>query len=118
MKVLGLRSGEMLTALEIQRAYLREAKRFFEGRPEGRLRHAEILRRWEEALSRLGDRPLTLSDTLEWVAKKSLLDQAVLAQTNWKVFFAWGRVFDRAGLRRAAGAARPAPAWKARAATL
>lgn len=103
-KVLTLRSGETLTAIEIQRRFLLEAKAFFEGRPEGRLRHSEILRLWEESLGRLGDRPASLSDRLDWVAKKSLLDQAVLAQTNWKVFFAWGRIFEAAGLARSAGA--------------
>ena len=103
-KAIRLRSGRTLTALEIQREYLERAREYFKDRPPGRLRHGEILKLWEETLDRVSDRPAALSDTLDWVSKKSLLDQAVLAHTNWKVFFAWGRVLEAAGLEVAAGA--------------
>jgi proteasome accessory factor A len=98
------KEGKGLSALQIQRAYWARAKQFFAGRPPGRLHHEEILDLWGDALDRLADRPQTLSSLLDWAAKKSLLDQAVLARTNWKVFLAWGRVFSAAGLEAAARA--------------
>ncbi|MBI4600582.1 MAG: proteasome accessory factor PafA2 family protein [Planctomycetes bacterium] len=103
-KQLRLRSGETLTALEVQRELLRRAQTFFRSRPEGRVRHGEILRLWEECLEDLAERPQALADRLDWAAKKSLLDRRVLATTNWRVFFAWGRVFTLAGLREVARA--------------
>lgn len=103
-----LRSGQKATAIEIQRAYLKRAKAHFEGKPEGRLQHGRILELWEETLERLADRPTALADTLDWAAKKSLLDAAVLGRTNWKTFFDWGRIFEAAGLK-AAGSARDLP---------
>lgn len=98
-KMLPLRNGGLSNALDIQKSYLARAREFFRDRPPSRLRHDEILRLWAETLDRLSDRPSQLNDTLDWVAKKSLLDQAVLAQTNWTLFFRWGRLFDRAGLK-------------------
>lgn len=93
-----------MTAMQIQREYLNRAKRFFEGRSPGRLRQDEILKLWQEMLDKLGDRPQALAGELDWTAKKLLLDRAVLARTNWKVFFAWGKVFELAGLERSAAA--------------
>jgi hypothetical protein len=103
-KALPLRSGGSRTALEIQREYLRRAKAFFAGREPGLLRSGEILRLWEEMLDKLGDRPQELAGDIDWAAKKSILDRAVLPRTNWKVFFAWGRLFTMARLDRAAAA--------------
>lgn len=103
-KLLRLRSGLSKTAVEIQRAYLERAREHFRGRPEGRVRHGEILQLWEETLERLADRPTALADTLDWAAKKSILDEAILPRTNWKTFFDWGRVFEAAGLEAAAAA--------------
>jgi hypothetical protein len=103
-KRLKLRSGKRLTAMEIQREYLRRTKVFYKKSPPGRLRHDEILKLWEEVLDKLEEGPQTLQNCLDWVAKKSLLDSSVLSQTNWKSFFAWGKVFERAGLEAASRA--------------
>jgi hypothetical protein len=109
-----------LSALQIQRSYWARARAFYSGRPPGRLRHDEVLSLWGECLDRLADRPQTLSGLLDWAAKKSVLDQAVLPRTNWKVFFAWGRLFSAAGLEAAARAgdledlARRTPWWRRR----
>ncbi len=93
-----LRSGASMTALDLQREYLRRASAFHQSRPAGKLNTREILDLWEEMLETLADRPQALSDSLDWVAKKTILDQAVLARGNWKTFFAWGSAFDAAGL--------------------
>ncbi len=117
-KLIRLRSGEQKNAVEIQREYLARAREFFADRPAGRLRHDEILDLWEDALERLAHRPQGLTDTLDWMAKKQVLDRAVLPQTDWKRFFAWGHVFDVAGLATTAKAVtlrdleRRLPFWK------
>lgn len=98
-------SRGMATAVDIQREYLRRAQAFFKDRPEGHLKHGEVLRAWQEALEKLSERPQGLAGALDWAAKKAMLDRAVLGATNWKVFFAWGKVFHLAGIRAAAQAA-------------
>jgi hypothetical protein len=86
-----------LTAIDVQRAYLRRAREFFATRPEGRVRHREILDLWEETLSLLAEHPGRLAERLDWAAKKSLLDRAILERGTWREFLAWGRIFARAG---------------------
>jgi proteasome accessory factor A len=103
-KALRLRSGKTLTPIAVQREYLSRTRAFFKDREPGGTRHTEILELWENSLDKLSDRQQGLASSLDWVAKKSILDQAVLAQTNWKVFFAWGKLFTLAGLERAAAA--------------
>jgi proteasome accessory factor A len=85
-----------LTALDVQRAYLHRAREFFAARPEGRVRHREILDLWEETLALLADHPGRLAERLDWAAKKSLLDRAILERGTWREFLAWGRIFTRA----------------------
>jgi len=103
-KALRLRSGKTMTPIAIQRAYLSRAQAFFKDREPGSTRHDEILDLWENSLDTLRDRQQALASSLDWVAKKSVLDRAVLAATNWKVFFAWGKLFTLAGLERTAAA--------------
>jgi hypothetical protein len=105
-KRLRLRSRKTMTGLEIQRAFLARAAAYFKERPPGRMRHPEVLRLWEEALDQLADQPTGLGETLDWAAKKTLLDRAILPHTNWKVFFAWGKLFELAGLEATARAGR------------
>ena len=103
-KQLRLRSGKSLSGIEIQRGYLERARAYFSKRPEGKLRQREILAEWARALEGL-ERPQSLAPALDWAAKKAILDRAVLPRTNWKVFFAWGKLFDAAGLEASASAA-------------
>jgi len=84
------------TAVDIQREYLRRAREFFDGKPEGKVRYGEILSLWEEVLSLLAEGPGKLADRLDWTAKKSLLDSAVLAEGTWLNFFAWSSILSRA----------------------
>ncbi len=103
-KEVRLRSGQTSTAMNLQRSYLRRVKTFFDGRPQGRIRHREIIDLWEETLERLENQQQSLADSLDWVAKKSVLDQAVLSETNWKDFFSWGKLLQSAGVEAAARA--------------
>ncbi len=84
------------TAIDIQREYLARAQRYFAGKPEGRVRHGEILRLWEETLEQFSEGRGRLADRLDWAAKKSLLDAAILARGTWREFSAWGRIFASA----------------------
>lgn len=60
--------GEMLSAVDIQRCYLRAAR-------ELELPGSEwILDEWQSTLDALADDPFQLHDCLDWVAKKLLLD--------------------------------------------
>ncbi|MBN1443762.1 MAG: proteasome accessory factor PafA2 family protein [Planctomycetes bacterium] len=92
------RRGLSRSAMEIQREYLARARVFFARRPSAKVPYAEILDLWGQTLDALSERPQSLASRLDWVAKKSLLDGAILPATDWRTFFTWGRVFHLAGL--------------------
>ncbi len=89
-----LRDGRELTALDVQWCYLEAAKAYVERRPEAaaalsvgdlppdsvsRVQEAaraethDVLRRWEDVLTRLGRDPMGCHRDVEWVAKLRLL---------------------------------------------
>jgi len=64
--------GGTIGAVDLQREYLAAAKARLAGlSEEGDL----VLREWESVLDRLDSDPLSLSDTLDWAAKRSLLEE-------------------------------------------
>lgn len=71
--------GDRLSAVDIQRCYLRAAR-------ELELPGSEwILDEWENTLNALADDPFQLHDSLDWVAKKMLLDDFVESeQLDWE----------------------------------
>ena len=71
-----LRDGRRLTALDLQWAYYERAKAFVDERYGADVdeQTADVLRRWESILDRLGRDPMTCSDELDWVAKLRLLE--------------------------------------------
>lgn len=71
--------GEMLSAIDVQRTFLRAAR-------DLELPNSEwVLDEWTETLDALEQDPFSLSDRLDWVAKKSLLDAFVEAEElDWK----------------------------------
>jgi proteasome accessory factor PafA2 len=64
--------GGTIDAVDIQRAYLAAAKDKLSGLSEDT---DLVLTEWEEVLDRLETNPLGLSDTLDWAAKRALIDQ-------------------------------------------
>ena len=68
-----LEDGRSMTALQIQRQYLEQAKTFVE-REGGDEQTFDILLRWERTLDQLAIDPMELKDELDWVAKLSLLN--------------------------------------------
>ncbi len=69
-----LRTGQRMTALEVQEAYLEQAQRFVDQRGDGDEQTADVLRQWAEVLEVLADDPLRLADRLDWPAKLRLLE--------------------------------------------
>ncbi|PSK98072.1 proteasome accessory factor A [Murinocardiopsis flavida] len=71
-----LRDGRRMTAVQIQREYLDQARKYVEDRfgadvaPDT----ADILTRWQSVLDTLDDDPMRLADQLDWVAKLKLLE--------------------------------------------
>jgi proteasome accessory factor A len=71
-----LRDGRRLTALDLQWAYYERARAYVEERYGADVddQTADVLRRWESVLDRLGRDPMLCSDELDWVAKLRLLE--------------------------------------------
>jgi proteasome accessory factor A len=71
--------NETLSAIDVQRCYLRAAQ-------ELELTGSEwILDEWQSTLDALDDEPSQLADKLDWVAKKSLLDDFVESEgLDWE----------------------------------
>lgn len=74
--------GGTIHAVDVQRTYLAAAKVRLAGRGADT---DWTLKAWEETLDALERNPLSLSDRLDWVAKRSLLAQYIEANdSNWK----------------------------------
>jgi proteasome accessory factor PafA2 len=77
-----LEDGRTLPAIEVQRLYLREA--------QSRYAHADtetqwLLMAWESTLDALERDPQQLADSLDWVAKRLLLEQFIESEgVDWK----------------------------------
>ncbi|GAB3213468.1 depupylase/deamidase Dop [Marinactinospora endophytica] len=71
-----LRDGRRMTALQLQREYFDQARKYVEDRfgtdvdPDT----ADVLERWGSTLDRLADDPMRLAGELDWVAKLKLLE--------------------------------------------
>ena len=68
-----LANGKQFSAIEIQRAYLELAKRYFD-RQELEPTTKRVMERWENVLDRLDTDPMQLDRVLDWVIKKKLID--------------------------------------------
>ncbi|HEX8076925.1 MAG TPA: proteasome accessory factor PafA2 family protein, partial [Chthoniobacterales bacterium] len=64
-----LSDGRKISAVDVQRLYLKAAQQEHEGDSE----HAWLLREWETVLDDLERDVVSASDRIDWVAKKSLL---------------------------------------------
>ncbi|MGY1608108.1 depupylase/deamidase Dop [Geodermatophilus sp. SYSU D00700] len=73
-RLVRLRDGRRMTAVDVQRAYLDQAARFVERTGGADAQTADVLRRWAEVLDALADDPLRLADRLDWPAKLRLLE--------------------------------------------
>lgn len=71
-----LRDGRRLTALDVQWVYFERAAAYVADRYGSDVDEvtADVLARWEEVLTLLGEDPTKLADQLDWVAKLRLLE--------------------------------------------
>jgi proteasome accessory factor A len=72
-RTIRLVSGKEMTALEIQKIYLEQVKKYLARRPADTVGHG-IAQRWEDVLTRLEKSPEDLSEELDWIIKWKLLD--------------------------------------------
>jgi proteasome accessory factor A len=71
------RDGKRTSAIEIQRIYLEAAKKHFAHRDR---ETEQLLRAWQDVLDALERDPATLSDRLDWVAKRALFSLYVQSE--------------------------------------
>jgi proteasome accessory factor A len=71
-----LRSGRKLTAVQVQMEYLELARKYTQEKFGSDVDDltADVLDRWESALTRLADDPMRLAGELDWVTKLQLMD--------------------------------------------
>ncbi|MBB6172053.1 proteasome accessory factor A [Nocardiopsis mwathae] len=71
-----LRDGRRMTAVQIQREYLDQARKYVQDRygTDVDADTADVLDRWESTLDRLTEDPMQLAEELDWVAKLKLLE--------------------------------------------
>src|ERR1700753_129399 len=75
-RLVTLRDGRKMTAVQLQMEYLELARKYTEdkfGSDVDRMT-ADVLDRWESVLNRLAEDPMQLSRELDWVAKLELLE--------------------------------------------
>lgn len=68
-----LKNGKKCTPLEIQIAYLEQAKKYYSGRGSDPYIY-EVLRYWESTLNTLDKNPLELSTKLDWLIKHEMIN--------------------------------------------
>jgi len=77
-----LEDGRTLPAIEVQRLYLQEAQKRFD---RADTETAWLLMAWESTLDALERDPQQLGDSLDWVAKRLLLEQFIESEgVTWK----------------------------------
>jgi proteasome accessory factor A len=74
--LIGLRDGRKLTAVQVQMEYLELARKYTQDRFGSDIDEltADVLERWEFALTRLAEDPMQLAGDLDWVTKLQLAD--------------------------------------------
>src|SRR5579872_3057822 len=75
-RLVTLRDGRKMTAVQLQCEYLELARKYVEDRfgADVDAVTADVLDRWESVLTRLAEDPMQLSRELDWVAKLELLE--------------------------------------------
>ncbi len=69
-----LKDGRVMTALDVQWAYLEHARTFVDRQRAEDPQTHDVLERWESVLTRLQSDPLQCRTELDWVAKLALLE--------------------------------------------
>ncbi|MFQ5456247.1 MAG: Pup--protein ligase [Nitrospirota bacterium] len=72
-KKVKLEDGRELTAIEIQREYLEKASKYLDSVEPEPVSH-DILEKWEYVLDKLEEEPMELSNEIDWIIKKELIE--------------------------------------------
>jgi hypothetical protein len=91
-----LRSGEQLTAVEIQKRYWQAAKQFTASLPTDDKRW-QILALWNQALDDLEVNPARLADRADWCIKQRFYETQILPRlhTYWEELAAWAWIIEQ-----------------------
>ncbi len=75
-RLVALRDGRRMTAVQLQLEYLEQARKHVEDRlgSDADEQTMDVLDRWESVLDRLSRDPMSLSRELDWVAKLAILE--------------------------------------------
>src|ERR1700744_4032624 len=75
-RLVTLRNGRKMTAIQLQMEYLELARKYTEDKfgSDVDAMTTDVLNRWESVLNRLSDEPMQLSRELDWGAKLELLE--------------------------------------------
>jgi proteasome accessory factor A len=75
-RLITLRSGRTLTAVQLQMEYYELSRKYVEERfgADADDQTKDVLARWEDTLNRLENDPMSLAGELDWVAKRSLME--------------------------------------------
>src|ERR1041384_7469295 len=75
-RLITLRSGRTLTAVQLQMEYYELSRKYVEERygADADEQTKDVLSRWEDTLSRLENDPMSLAGELDWVAKRELME--------------------------------------------
>ncbi|MEV0780630.1 depupylase/deamidase Dop [Streptomyces sp. NPDC050433] len=75
-RLVTLRSGRTLTAVQLQMEYFELARKYVEERygADADDQTRDVLGRWEDTLNRLENDPMSLSGELDWITKKEILE--------------------------------------------
>jgi proteasome accessory factor A len=75
-RLITLRSGRTLTAVQLQMEYCELARKYVEERwgSDADEQTKDVLARWEDVLNRLEHDPMSLSGELDWIAKRELME--------------------------------------------
>lgn len=74
-KKIKLADGRKLTAIEIQKTYLKEAQRYCLKRGNCQEEDLKVLREWQWVLDRLSEEPRQLNREIDWVIKLLLIER-------------------------------------------
>jgi hypothetical protein len=100
--LLRLRTGERISAIDLQERFLERAKRFHTDRSESPGWARRTLELWRNMLARIRENPSGLSDTLDWVAKRSIIERLIRDRFSEASLWAWARIIGQSGAERAA----------------
>lgn len=73
---IALKRGGSMTALDIQRWYLRRAEAFLSNQPVASIESREIVTLWRKTLQALERNPVSLVGRIDWVTKRMLMADA------------------------------------------